>query len=136
MNKELVFYINELENDIKNAYEGNITITEAEKLAAKFLKAQMVIARELESSDLDTKMRKSGLKSIRAAVYMDEAKKDAKKPSDTLLEHHINMNEIVLGEQNRFDEAESSRDLLQNYLNIFRDGHLYFRMLAKGTFSG
>lgn len=136
MNKELVFYINELENDIKNAYEGNITITEAEKLAAKFLKAQMVIARELETSDLDTKMRKSGLKSIRAAVYMDEAKKDAKKPSDTLLEHHINMNEIVLGEQTRFDEAESYRDLLQNYLNIFRDGHIYFRGIAKGTFNG
>lgn len=136
MHKELLTYITELENDIKNAYEGNITVTEAEKLAAKFLQAQMVIARELETSDLDTKMRKSGLKSIKAAVYMDEAKKDAKKPSDTLLEHHINMNEIVLGEQSRFDEAESSRDLLQNYLNIFKDSHIFFRNLSKGSYSG
>lgn len=134
MNKELQAYLEELTQDIQNAYESSPTIEEAEKLAAKFLSAQILVGSHLAKADLNARMRKSGLKAIRAAVYMDAVSKADKKPSDTMLENIVNQDEIVSNEQRAFDEAEVYRNELQNYLSVFKDGHIYFRSLAKGRF--
>lgn len=124
----------ELENDIKSAYEESITIPEAEKLAAKFLRAQIVISNEIRVLDLDSRMKKSGLKAIRAAIYMEAATKDVKKPSDVMLENLVTMNELVQGEQDSFDNAEVDKDEMERFYNISREGHLFFRAVAKGRF--
>ncbi len=124
----------ELENAIANAYEAGTSLDEAEKLAAKFLFAQIKVSEELKKSDLDTKMRKSGVKAIRAAIYLDGATKGDKKPSDVLLQAQVDMNDLVIGEQNAYDIAETDRDELERYYNIFREGHLYFRGISKGRF--
>ena len=126
----------ELTNQIQDSYESGITMEEAEKLAGKFLYAQIQVSEELKKSDLDARMRKSGLKAIRAAVYLDAATKGDKKPSDVLLEHLINQTPEVNQSQDGMDKAESERDHLQNYLNIFKDAHIHFRSIAKGSFGG
>ena len=77
-------FVLELEGKIKAAYEEGTTQPDAERLAAEFLHAQMVISSHLRKADLDARMRKSGHKAIRAAVYMGEVGKSEKKPSDTL----------------------------------------------------
>lgn len=123
----------ELEEDIKNAYEGEITISDAEKLAAKFLGAQMVLARELSVVDLSARMRKSGTKAVRAAVYLNEATATEKKPSDVLLNAKVDSNELVEKSQKELDEAEVESDLIQNYLNISKEGHIYFRGLCRNS---
>lgn len=119
---------------ITDAYTVGVTLEEAEKLACEFLAAQIEVAETLRDADLDSRMKKSGVKAVRAAVYMEAATKGEKKPSDVLLEAHVNMNDLVAGEQRAFDEAEVERDRLQNYLNIFRDAHIHFRAVAKGRF--
>lgn len=124
----------ELTKDIQDAYEQGVTLEQAERLAAKFLGAQITVGEELRKCDLDARLKKSGLKAAKAAVYLDEATKDVKKPSDVMLGALVDSNELVLGEQKRLDEAEVLRDELQNYLNVFRDGHIYYRSLAKGRF--
>lgn len=124
----------ELVNDIKNAYESSPTLEEAEKLAAKFLYAQVMVGNELRQADLDARMKKSGVKAVRAAVYMAAATKGDKKPSDVMLEATVNMDELVQGEQTSFDEAEVHKDQLYNYLNVFKEAHIYFRGIAKGRF--
>ena len=124
-------YFAELEKDIQNAYESGVTIEEAEKLAAKFLGAQIRISNVLANTDLDSRMRKSGVKAIKAAVYMDAATKSEKKPSDVMLNNIVDMNEIVQGEQRSFDEADVLKDKYQNYLNICKEGHVYFRQMSK-----
>lgn len=124
----------ELEDVIKQSYESGVTMTEAEKLAARFLHAQMVVAEKLRNQDLDARMRKSGIKAVKAAVYQDEARKVDKKPSDTYLNSLVDMSDLVQGEQGRLDEAEVDRDLLQNYYNIFREAHIYFRTVSKGSY--
>lgn len=134
INQYVLNLAKDLEKDIQNSYEGGITLPEAEKLASKFLSAQMIIANELSVVDLDARMKKSGVKAIRAAIYLDEVQKADKKPSDTLLEQKVNSNEIVLGQQEGLDTAEVERDLLQNYFNIAREGHIYFRNIARGKF--
>jgi hypothetical protein len=79
-------------------------------------------------------MRKSGVKAIRAAVYLEGATKGEKKPSDVLLEAVVNTDKIVQDEQNALDAAEVRRNGLENYLSVFREAHIFFRGVAKGRF--
>lgn len=124
-----------LEAKIQNTYENQITVSEAEKLAAEFLHAQLVISSELTKADLDSRMRKTGLKAIRAAVYLSEVQKSDKKPSDTLLEQTVVVHEEVNKQQNEFDTAEAQCAQLERYYNIFREAHIFFRGVAKGNFN-
>ncbi len=131
---DLKQFIEECTKIIEQAYTEGVTSDSAEKHAAQFLHAQILISDELKAVDLDARMRKSGVKAIRAAVYLDEVKKNEKKPSDTLLEAVVNSTKIVQDEQTALDVAEVSRNELENYLSIFKDAHIYMRSLAKGKF--
>ena len=124
----------QLEDKIQQSYQEGVTVEEAERLAGEFLHAQLMVAEELRKSDLDARMRKSGVKSIKAAVYLEEASKGDKKPSDVYLQAKVDSSSIVTSEHKSLDEAEVSRDLLQNYFNIFKESHIHFRSIAKGSF--
>lgn len=123
----------ELEASIQSSYEDGVSLDIAEKLAARFLYAQLQVSTELKKQDLNARMRKTGLKAIRAAIYMEAATKTDKKPSDTLLENQVNMNEIVQGEQESFDLAEVERDELERLYNVFQQAHHYFKGLSRGS---
>lgn len=127
MSKNLKSLCDSLSNDIKKSYESSVTIEEAEKLAAKFLGAQLEVADHLRNLDLDARMRKSGVKALKAAVYLDEVSKNEKKPSDVLLNATVDSSKLVNDEQRSLDEAEVERDLYQNYFNIFKEAHIFFR---------
>ncbi len=127
-------YAKELEKDIQNAYESSPTIEEAEKLAAKFLTAQIRTGQELAAVDLDARMRKTGLKAVKAAMYLETASKGDKKPSDVLIGAVVDSDKVVAETQDGFDRAEVLRNELENYLSVFNDSHIYFRALAKGRF--
>lgn len=121
---------------IKSSYEQGITTIEAEKLAGEFLYAQIQVSTQLAKLDLDAKMRKSGVKAVRSAVRSEEVKKHEKKPTESALDDVVNLNEIVQAEQDKLDGAEVSRDELERLYNIFRESHLHFRSIAKGSFGG
>ena len=123
--------IKNLENKIKNSYEEGVTIEVAERLAGEFLHAQMLLSAEMRKTGLDARMRKSGVKAIRAAIYMEGATKGDKKPSDVLLQAQVDMNDLVMGEQKSYDESEENFTELQRYYDIFTQAHVYFRQLAK-----
>lgn len=129
-------FCKELENHIIGAYEEGCTVEEAEKLAAKFLHGQMLVSTALRQSDLDSRMRKSGLKAVRAAVYTGICDKAEKKPTVDALEHMLNMNELVSNEQDALDASEVDRDELKRYYDMFQNAHIYFRGIAKGAFGG
>ncbi len=134
MNKQLMTLCTELEESIKVAYEGGVTLDEAERLASKFLYAQMQLATALQSADLDSRMKKSGLKAIKAAVYLEEVSKSDKKPSDTFLQNVVEINSLVIDAQGLHDKAEVDHDKYQNYFIIFKEAHVHFRGIAKGRF--
>lgn len=127
-------FCEELTKDIQNAYESSPTLEESERLAAKFLNAQIQVGSELSKADLDSRIRKSGVKAIKAAVYMENATKTDKKPSDVMLQAMVDMDQLVIAEQQAFDTAEVYKNELENFLNVFRDAHIYFRTIAKGRF--
>lgn len=125
-----------LEELIISSYESGTTLDEAEKLASRFLHAMMQVSQGLRELDLDSRMKKTGVKAVRAAVYMAEATKGDKKPSDVLLAAHVDRDSIVQDAQTAFDEAESNRDELERYFNVFKEAHVHYRQMSKGRFDG
>lgn len=127
-------FLAKCEQVIKDSYEQGVTLDEAEKLAGMFLSAQLQVAGALREADLDSRMKKSGVKAVKAAVYMKAATATDKKPSDVMLQAVVDMDKLAQDQQNLFDEAEAIKDHLQNYFNIFREAHIHFRGIAKGRF--
>lgn len=126
----------ELTTIIQNSYQEGVTVEEAERLAGRFLHAQILTGTELRKADLDSRMKKQGAKAVKAAVYLSEVQAVDKKPSDVLLQAKVDVDELVRGEQRSLDEAEVLRDELQNLLNVFNQAHIHFRSIAKGVFGG
>jgi hypothetical protein len=124
----------ELEIAITAAYDEGVSLDEAEKLAAKFLSAQLQVSAELKVADLNARMRKSGLKGVRAAIYLSEVSKGDKKPTEAMLTALIDSNETVIDEQQQLDEAEANKAELERYYEIFKDAHIYMRGISKGRF--
>lgn len=128
--------IQELETKIQSSYTEGVTLDQAEKLAGEFLHAQMLVSGRLSTIDLSARMRKSGLKAVKAAVYLDTCSKADKKPTESALEHMINVNELVAKEQDGLDTEEAARDNLTRLYNIFQAAHVHFRQMSKGQFGG
>lgn len=124
----------ELEEKIQKSYEEGVTMESAEKLAGEFLVAQLRVSEELKSADLDSRLRKTGVKAVRAAIYLDIVQRSEKKPTEAQIEATINTDKIVGSEQESFDKAEVERDNLERYYNVFREAHQHFRIIAKGRF--
>lgn len=123
-----------LEDKIKNVYEAGVTMDEAEKLAAEFLHAGLVISSRLKNADLDRRMRKSGLRALRSALRIKEVQGTEKKPTESMLDAIIDTNELVQKEQDAFDTAEVDKEELERLFNTFREAHIYFRSVARGKF--
>ena len=125
-----------LEGKIQKSYEEGVTLEQAERLASEFLHAQLIVSSELRKFDLDSRMKKSGVKAIRAAVYLNAVKGQDKKPTEAAITAIIDSDELVAAEQERFDLAEVERDDLKRYYDIFTNAHIHFRGIAKGQFGG
>lgn len=124
----------QVEAKIQSSYEEGTSLEDAEKLAAEFLKAMMFTSNELKVADLSARMRKVGVKAIRAAIYNEACSKVDKKPTEAQLENTINLNDLVQGEQSELDKAEVHRDALERYYQIFREAHIYYRGVSRGKF--
>lgn len=123
-----------LETKIQTSYEEGVTLESAERLAAEFLHAQIKISSELKNADLDSRMRKSGVKAVRAAIYLETRSKADGKPTEASIAAIIDTDKIVMDEQRSLDEAEVNRDNLERYYDIFQNAHIYFRAIARGKF--
>ena len=134
MDKKLKAFCDDLTALIQASYEEGVTMEAAERIAGKFLHAQLMIADALKNADLDARMKKSGVKAIRAAIYMEGATGSDKKPSDVLLGALVDQNKLVQDQQSLFDEAEVSHDGLNRYYSVFREAHIHFRGIAKGKY--
>lgn len=129
-------FAKDLETDIRDAYLTTPTLEEAEKLAIKMLYTQVEVGTQLRTADLDFRMKRSGLKTIKAAVYLEECRKADKKPTESTLEALVNTSPLVTDAQHSADYAEALKNQLENTLNVAREAHIFFRGLAKGRFDG
>ncbi len=124
----------ELQADVLSAYEQGVSLPEAEKLAAKFLHAQMQASDLLMEFDLSSRMKKNGYKTLRAKSYLDIVQGAEKKPTEAQIDAQISTTPEVNQAQDAYERAEIDAEGLQRYFDIFRDAHIYFRGIAKGKF--
>lgn len=129
-------FIEDIKQEIQRAYDSSVTFAEAEKLANKFLICQITLADTIAKSDLDSRMRKTGLKALRAAVYTEAATKGDKKPTEAALAATVDQDKQVMEAQEGYDTADVETAHAQNMYNICKEAHIYFRGLAKATFGG
>jgi len=125
----------DLEARLIKSYESGVTMEEAESLAARFLVAQLSVSKELKIRDLDARTRKSGLKAIRAAVYLEIVQGVEKRPTVDQIAATVDSHEIVQQEQNALDLAEVDRADLERYFDIFTNAHIFYRGVSKGNFN-
>lgn len=121
-----------LVEEIKKTYEVGVSLDEAERLAALALLAADELNRDLRGCDLDVRMRKSGLKAIKATVRSNEISKHDRKPSEGVLEDVVALDPTTREEQDAFDRAEAHKNYLENNLSVANNGHIYYRGIAKG----
>lgn len=126
----------QLEAKIIQTYTTGVSLEGAEKLAAEFLGAMLLVSDELKKADLSARMRKTGVKAVRAALYADAVKGQDKKPTETAIQSSIDSNDTLISEQNSYDSAEVDKASLDRYYDIFSNSHIFFRGVAKGSFGG
>lgn len=126
----------DLETRITNSYESGTTMEEAESLAARFLVAQLSVSKELKMRDLDARTRKSGVKAVRAAVYLETIQGVEKRPTVDQIAAMVDSHEIVQQEQNALDTAEVERADLERYFDVFTNAHIFYRGVSKGSYNG
>jgi len=124
----------QLETKIQNAYTEGVTLEDAEKLAGEFLYVMLKVSEELKNASLDARMKKTGVKAVRAAIYLDVVQKADKRPTEAQTAAIIDSNEIVQKEQEVYDLAEVTADELERYYQIFREAHIHFRGISRGKF--
>lgn len=125
---------NKLKNKIADSTASGVTLEEAETLAGEFLHAQLIVSEELKTVALDARMRKTGVKALKAAVYLEEATKTDKKPSDVMLSAMVDSNKLVQEEQNALDRAEVLSNELELVFDVFQQSHHYYKQISKGRF--
>jgi hypothetical protein len=125
-----------LVEEITKASDEGVTIAHAEKVAALALVTMNELSELLTSSDKDRRMRKQGFKAIRAAILLNEIKSHEKKPTESVLEATVQLNDIVRTEETAYDTAEADTDELTRQFNIAKESHIYFRGASKGSFNG
>lgn len=129
-------FCDKLEAKIIDSYETGVTVEQAEHLASEFLAAQIRVSSELKNRDLDARMKKSSLKSLRSRIYMDISTRDEKKPTEAMIaaKLDIELEEANSTAQTDLDTAEVNRDELERYFGIFQNAHVHYRNVAKGRF--
>lgn len=123
-----------LELKIQSTYESGVTLMDAERLAAEFLSAQLEVSNLLKDQDLDARMRKSSLKAVRAARYTELKSKSDQKLTESALSALLDSYSMILNLQEELDKAESERDSLERYYDIFIQAHIYYRGISKGKY--
>lgn len=126
----------ELETIIQNAHENSLTLDEAEKASANFIHAMMQVSFELSKADLNARTRKSGVKAVRAAIYLDIVQKSDKKPTETAIESMINIDPLVASEQAALDDAEVLKAELERLWDVYNQSVFHFRNSSKGAHGG
>lgn len=124
----------QLIKEVDAVNDQGITIDHAERVAGLALSTMNELSEQLAVTDKARRMRKAGLKAIRAITRQEEIKKHDKKPTESQLDDVLTLNGMVQKEEDGFDEAEVETELLERQFGISKESHLYFRSISKGRF--
>ena len=124
--------IAQISKEFKLAHNYKYDVEKAELTAALCLEAQKQIAEFLSDAEIYSKERKWEVESVSAERYFHYKESATDKISESALNHFIAKDEKVKEAKSEQFKAEANYKKWQNLLSILKDGHIYFRGLAKG----
>lgn len=125
-------FFDQLKAEVAKIYLEGITMGEAEKLAAKFLHAQMQVSELIQGRDLDTRLKKSGVETIESQVLLEETRKHEKKPSESILNATAATDLTVNAAKDSYYRAVTETEGLKRLYDMLHEAHIYCRGIAKG----
>jgi hypothetical protein len=123
----------ELKKAIQQAYEEGVSLEDAERHAARCLDAQIGLNEVIQTSALDARLKKNGYKTLRASNYLAIVQASDKKPTEAAIDATLSTTPEVTAAEDAYQTAEIETEALKRYFDIFRDAHIYFRGVAKGS---
>ncbi len=124
----------QLIKEIESVSDQGVTLDHAERVAGLALSTMNELSEQLAVTDKARRMRKAGLKAVRAITRQEEIRKHDKKPTESQLDDVLTLSAVVQKEEDGFDEAEVETEKLEREFSIAKESHLYFRSISKGRF--
>lgn len=121
--------------ELSLAYKETYSPEKAEKTAAMFLAAQMQLAFFITSIERDAKFSKAEIERIGAEKYF-EVKDNSiseKKITEATLQNMVAKNEEVIKAKKLNCEIEAELKKYGYIMSSLKDGHHYFKMIAKAN---
>jgi len=109
------------------AVRQSVSLTEAEKRAGEFLMAMAIITEERHKLS----SKKIEYTTLQTATYAQELQKGtAKTVTENKLQAESTEDYIAVREE--LERVENDLSYLRAYYDIFHDGHIFYRTMAKG----
>jgi len=127
--------VDDFVNELREAHKQKYDTEKAELTAALCLDAQREIAEFLAEAELLAKEKKSLVDSIQAEAYFkykDLPDVNGKKLTEAALSHKVAKDIEVISSKKEQYIAEANYNKWRNLFSTLKDGHIYFRGLAKG----
>lgn len=132
MNEELQKLIEKCLTELAVASEDNYDATKAERVAALFLMAQIKLISFLENVDFSVRSAKNNISRIEADKYtIIKMAGGDKKITEGSLVHSLAAEKEVQEAKQEYAKLEAEAKKWNYLVNSMKDGHLYFRSIAK-----
>jgi len=124
--------IEKVSKELNIAHTKKYDAVQAELTAALILEAQKELSEFLADAELISKERKAEVERIEAEQYFFYKKAQTEKITDVALTKLIAKDKLVLAAKKEQYEAESDFSKYKNLFAMLKDGHVFFRGLARG----
>lgn len=118
--------------ELREAHTKKYDLDKAELTAALCLDIQKEMTEFIADSELLAKEAKAEVERIEAERYFHYKEHSGVKLTDAGLKHMVAKDEQVLKANKSQFLAESKYNKWKNLFGVLKDGHVYFRSLAKG----
>ncbi len=125
--------IKDMTDKMKIIKEVGVDSSTADALAADFALARLAAIEVRKEIELKAKLKKTSVEAVRGSIYLDIVSKSEKKPTESMLEHILNTDKIVVGEENSLAKLEVETKALTEYADIFKDMHILCRKKVDGN---
>jgi hypothetical protein len=120
-------------NEISAASRETYDSAKADRTAALFLTAQMKLSFLIEEVELSSKQAKNEIVRVEGEKYFEckEAGQD-KKITENMITNYVAKHPDIVNAKTECAKQEAALKKWGFILNSLKDGHIYFRNLAKG----
>jgi hypothetical protein len=122
----------QVSKELNIAHSKKYDEVQAELTAALILEAQKELSEFLADAELISKEKKAEVERIEAEQYFFYKNAQKEKATDVFLTRMVSKDRLVLEAKKEQYQAESDYSKYKNLFGMLKDGHVFFRGLAKG----